>query len=256
MPFTFSHPAATIPLTHFFKSPLSRLALVVGSMSPDFGYYAHWFAGATWAHTLQGSLALCIPSGLLLIGILLFFRHALLFLMPSRQREMLAPFLCCPKLLTVRFVADLCLAIWAGALTHLFWDSFTHRSGWFVQRLPLLQSHVTVSLPGYYLLQQFSTVAGAVMVIIVYRRMLGTHPVNPATRIADRDRKVFWTTLVLISAAIAGVFHLRTFPDFLSLWSIRVFLFRTAVASGAIFAALGFVSLLIAHVHLVRPRKA
>jgi len=65
MPWTFAHPAAVLPLR-----PLRRLsfgALVVGSISPDIGYYVGHFDLAGAAHTLSGLVTLSLPTGLVLM---------------------------------------------------------------------------------------------------------------------------------------------------------------------------------------------
>ncbi|MDB6076418.1 MAG: hypothetical protein JWO82_165 [Akkermansiaceae bacterium] len=245
MPFTLSHPAAILPLVRFFKPPVLRLALVIGSMSPDLGYYAHWFTAATWAHSLAGSLLLATPSGLLLLGGLFLVRPSLLFLMPSRQRRLLARALSCEKPFQAGTAASLCLAVWIGALTHLFWDSFTHPSGWFVAHLPLLQMRLTPSLPIHYILQQLSTLTGAGLVMAVYFRLISAQPVDPDSRTADRKRWAFWSALLVISLALACLFNIRGILDSPGLWAVRVFLFRTATAAGGIFVALAFLSVVV-----------
>jgi len=56
MPWTFVHPAAVLPLRKYFANRHLFGAVVVGSISPDFGYYVGRFDMATTAHTLLGLL--------------------------------------------------------------------------------------------------------------------------------------------------------------------------------------------------------
>ncbi len=59
MPWTFAHPAAILPLRR--RLPLA--ALVVGSISPDIGYYLGLYPLATFAHSGLGLLMACLPMG-------------------------------------------------------------------------------------------------------------------------------------------------------------------------------------------------
>ena len=44
-------------------SPQLLLALMVGSMVPDFGYFVRQFGVASFAHTMVGAVAVSIPVG-------------------------------------------------------------------------------------------------------------------------------------------------------------------------------------------------
>jgi len=64
MPFTPCHIAAVLPL----RRRLPFLALAVGAMVPDFGYYVSpvsYFSES--AHTLTRSLTFCLPIGTLIV---------------------------------------------------------------------------------------------------------------------------------------------------------------------------------------------
>jgi Domain of unknown function (DUF4184) len=63
MPWTFVHPAAVLPLRQYCANRHLFGALVVGSVSPDLGYYVGRFDMATIAHTLLGLLIVCLPTG-------------------------------------------------------------------------------------------------------------------------------------------------------------------------------------------------
>ena len=55
-----------------------------------------------------------------------------------------------------------------GGATHILWDSFTHENGQFVQSLEGLRNTLTIagySIPIYKLLQHFSTIIGALIII-------------------------------------------------------------------------------------------
>src|SRR5260370_20512196 len=87
MPWTFAHPAAVLPLRLWCPQRLSFGALVVGSISPDIGYYVGWFDLATAAHTPLGLLTICLPSGLALTALVRVLHRPMAGLLPCRHRQ-------------------------------------------------------------------------------------------------------------------------------------------------------------------------
>jgi Domain of unknown function (DUF4184) len=69
MPWTFAHPAAVLPLHKLGLKHLSFGGLVVGSISPNIGYYIGRFDLAAIAHTSLGLFILCLPTGLILFAL-------------------------------------------------------------------------------------------------------------------------------------------------------------------------------------------
>jgi hypothetical protein len=85
MPFPVAHPAAVLPLRRYCPRYLSFPALVVGSLSPDFGYvFGHLqvdrFSHRFWA----GSFGFCLPAGLLIVWVFYLVRAPLLAILPGR----------------------------------------------------------------------------------------------------------------------------------------------------------------------------
>lgn len=65
-----------------------------------------------------------------------------------------------------------CYSALFGMVTHVVWDAFTHKTGYFVMEMPLLQEEV-YSIPIYKFLQHGSTCFGLLLLIYVlwkYRR--------------------------------------------------------------------------------------
>src|SRR5262249_19568195 len=114
-------------------------ALVVGSMSPDFEYFARMRPIRTIGHDLIGIPLLCVPTGLL---VLLVFERVmkgpLIGLLPGAIRRRLllfqSPIHFLPPAPSLLILAPLAV----GALPHIAWDAFTHENGWFVPQLPPL----------------------------------------------------------------------------------------------------------------------
>ena len=206
MPWTLSHPAAVLPLRRFTPEPLDFAALVVGSTTPDVGYYIGNFNLANFAHTLAGSFVACLPSGVIILLVFYLFCRPISYALPSPHRQVLLPL--CPGFPVglTRWIIIL-FSLLLGAWTHNFWDAFTHEHGWFVDRIPWLQRPV-VHLPSttvhvYLVLQEASTVTGFAIVALAYWLWLRRRPVSPSTDFeSDRWRYLFWGAIVIITLVL------------------------------------------------------
>src|SRR5262245_12034783 len=96
MPWTFAHPAAVLPLRRYCPAPLNFPALIVGSMTPDLGYHILRKDFAFYAHSLRGSVLLCLPTALVLLGLLCLLRKPLCYLLPQPHRDAFAPMIVAP----------------------------------------------------------------------------------------------------------------------------------------------------------------
>jgi hypothetical protein len=240
MPFTFSHPAAVIPLCRVTSQPIFVLAMVIGSISPDFGYYFRVFSLATFSHTVLGSVFVCIPAGLLLLAFLLFFRESILWLVPSRLRLILSDLLQISSKNRLRIFLQVSFWIWIGSLTHILWDSFTHKSGWFVTNFDILQSTVSFgedfTFPMYYLLQQASTVFGLLIILFFTYPVFRHFSPEEGDRKGDLLRYGFWGALIVASILIATPFAMTHASHFDGLLRFRTFVFQIGIMAGAVFA--------------------
>jgi hypothetical protein len=212
MPWTFAHPAAVLPLRSLFRSPLSFCALVVGSMTPDFGFYVGSFAIARKAHTLWGLLIICLPSGLALLAIIRVFHRPIGSLLPFPHRQRL---LSLAPLVSLRspsafFWASFALLV--GALTHVVWDSLTHQSGYFVSQWPILQNKVFFlgkkGFELYEVLQDVSSIFGAAIVFFAYRHWVrgSVVPRNEQTQADDRWRYQLLAIIAISALVVAAPF--------------------------------------------------
>lgn len=259
MPFTLSHPAAVLPLFQRVRHPIYMTALIVGSLSPDFGYYARAFSVATAAHSLLGSFFLSMPSAVIALALILLFRKPLFYLLPSRIGSVLQTSLSLPSQNKLRVFALIGFWAWIGACTHILWDAFTHRTGWFVERIPFLQeSFLSIHgspLPIYYLLQQLSTLIGLAILFIFTLSLLSRTPPDPTQRRRDALRYTYWISLILISVLVSLPFAWIFASQFTGFLHIRSFLFQTAILSGAIFISLFMISLITSALVLRRAKS-
>ena len=218
MPFTFSHPAAVLPLRRRFKS-LQTVPLIVGSIAPDLPYYIParlnhltppWLYHLTLnTHTFSGAVWDDVPIGMFTLLLVFLFRRPLTVLLNARARA-----LC---LQSVEHFRNQPLhwvwapfAILVGTWTHLLWDSFTHDNGFMVRRVAALSAPVTL---GFYtgtmchVLQYISSVAGLVILWIWYRRLPAPAVEPPDGRTTSVSARVVLLVLVCTAAAAVGAYR-------------------------------------------------
>jgi hypothetical protein len=253
MPWTFAHPAAVLPLRGVFRGRLSFCALVVGSMTPDFGFYFGSFAIARKAHTLWGLLTICLPSGLALLAVIRVLHRPIAGLLPFPHRQRLL------ALAPLRSLRSPSAFLWAsislliGGLTHVAWDALTHESGYFVLRWPLLRETPRFlgkqGFEPYEVLQDLSSIVGAAIVILAYRQWIRGRDSSREAQGRGDDRWRYRLLAAIAVAAIAlaapfayavaGAVHGRTNPV---LFAVRLFIYGTT----AFFALLGVASVAVA----------
>ena len=246
MPWTLSHPAAVLPLCRFTPEPLDFAALVVGSTTPDVGYYIGRFDLATFAHTLAGSFAACLPSGVIILLVFYLFCRPISYALPSPHRQVLLPL--CPGFPVgwMRWLIIL-FSLLLGAWTHNFWDAFTHEHGWFVDRIPWLQQPV-VHLPSttvhvYLVLQEASTVIGFAIVALAYWLWLRRQPVSSsADSGSDRWRYLLWGAIVIITLVVTVPFAYRVASLSRGFLLYRSLVFRTAIYSPVVAIPLSLIA--------------
>ena len=138
MPFTLAHPAAVLPLRRFCPRFFSFPALVAGSLSPDVGYCFGTLNADDFSHSLKGSIEFCLPVGVVMLGLYYGLRLPLVEMLPERQRKCYLPL--CQKPIGSPWIVLGSLLV--GIAIHLLLDSFTHKHGWLVENLPVLQTPI------------------------------------------------------------------------------------------------------------------
>lgn len=209
MPFTLAHPAAVLPLKRFCPRHLSFGGLVVGSIVPDTAYLFENFKLDTFSHTFVGSLGYGLPVGLLMAWLFYGLRRKAVEWLPKTRQSLLMP-MCLHPAPPLIFLA---ISILLGAWTHLLWDSFTHKNGWLVQQVPLLQIQVLqLGRHQLFLCQALgyaSSFAGVAWLFLAYEKWLQT--VDPETSPASFQKHLrnalFVGMLVLPIEAVHQLIH-------------------------------------------------
>jgi hypothetical protein len=137
MPFPLAHSAAVLPLRRLCPRHLSFPALLIGSLSPDLGYFSGHFRLGGFSHSFwPGSFGFCLPAGLLVLLVFYVVRSRVVGILPARWRQVLLPLCQRPSGSPLVIVVSLLIGAW----THLFLDSICHEDGWLVEHLAVLRS--------------------------------------------------------------------------------------------------------------------
>ena len=248
MPWTLVHPAAVLPLRKLGLKHLSFGGLVVGSVSPDIGYYIGRFDLAAIAHTSRGLLSLCLPTGLVLFALVRVLHRPVANVLPEPHRSGWLSMPQVPRLISLPVVFAVVVSIIVGAMTHNAWDSFTHPAGYMVKKLPQLRESVWMlgnrSVPVYELLQHASTLFGLLVISVAYVTWLKRVKVSRTNPSSASDRWRYTLLFALLTGSmILGA--LLAF-DLYGRTNGAVLIVRFVICATSIFAiALATVSLLL-----------
>lgn len=205
MPFTLSHAAAAWPVRRIAtRLPLD--ALVIGTMAPDYEYVLRLAVVGRLGHTPMGLLAFCLPVSLAALALWrTLVRPALLPLVPHGLID--ASRLDPARSGLPSILLPSSIAILLGAVTHVAWDGFTHRTGWAVSALPaLLDPAPGIGRPWYNVLQHASTLFGAIVIVLWIGRWVRSRPPRDR-RFAPgpRGRLVRVAALLIGGASVAAI---------------------------------------------------
>ena len=203
MPFTVSHAAAVLPLHRFSKHTLPLTALMVGSMSPDFGYIYSYEASRQLTHSFLGLFIFSLPAGMLVwLFYVAMLEKATITLLSDRWHTRFAH----TEAITPSLIARASLAILLGAVTHLLWDSFTHRGTFMTDIIPWLLGPTPglTWLPIYHLLHALSSMVG-LAILVRWARHLHRQPAKSLIRpYKIRERRRIGALWVLLIALLGG----------------------------------------------------
>lgn len=167
MPFTLTHPALVV----FNKNNnLNLLGLILGSMAPDFIYFILFNPSSNLGHTLNGFIFFNLPLCFLLAYIITTiikcpFISNLPFGLSKYYTYLLDDK---NKSISLKNVIVFTYSSLIGMLTHVFWDSFTHKTGFFVKNIKFLTESFNIlsfKIPIYKILQHGSTIIGFFIIL-------------------------------------------------------------------------------------------
>lgn len=201
MPFTFSHPAIVLPLAFLPKRWFSLTGLVIGSMTPDFEYFLRMNVQGEYGHTISGLFWFDLPLGILVT--FLFhnsIRNPLFNNLPTFVTSRLVSFkqFDWNRYFNKNWIAVI-FSILIGASSHLFWDSFTHLDGYFVEVIPALTNTITLfgkQIPLFKILQHSSTFLGGLIIMIALYKL----PVHEG--VVKHFNRYYWGILAALTLTI------------------------------------------------------
>lgn len=193
MPFTFSHPAIVMP----FRKWLSVSGLIIGSMSPNFEYFFKMKISNLYGHSFDGIFYFDLTASILVAFIFHnLIRNQLILNLPpvlnSRFNE------CIKFNWNQYFIKNwikVITSILIGIVSHILWDSFTHETGYFVEKISVLKMLLN-NIPVYKILQHSSTLIGISYIIYFIYNL----PKNKSNSVFLNLRYCFF--LIIISLII------------------------------------------------------
>jgi predicted small integral membrane protein len=229
MALPWAHPAAVLPFRRWCPRYFSFLALVFGSMLPDFAYAiddlnkfsrtVRFVFGSTadswiwvkdawdwddWSHTLSGTFGFCLPVGLTAIAIFIALRKPLVTTLPNPHREILSRLCSAPRASFRVTTISLLVSAWI----HIAWDSLTNPDRWLAQHWSFLHFRVAQIGDGgteiYRLIWLLTSLAGTAALAVSYVSYLRHNAVTLFTTDPnERPYYVLWSGLVLLSTVPA-----------------------------------------------------
>ncbi|MFG0263384.1 MAG: DUF4184 family protein [Novipirellula sp. JB048] len=251
MPFTVTHIAAAIPVAWVCRWRLPFSALAIGCVIPDIAaFYPEWVDYRA-THSVHGVLTHCLPLGVAFYYLYQsLLKRPLADLLPRSLSERLWPWLDKPIDFSITAILSVILCVVLGAVTHVFWDSFTHGGRWGVQQFPILRTAALEwngrDIAWYSVLQHLSSLILLPPLVLGFLLWVGRQPRDPSQRNHFQlPRLVSWTAIGMMGLTMGA--HIgwtrQQFP-----W--RSFLQATAYSvkqSGALMMILVFLYCLAMH---------
>lgn len=179
---------------------------MIGSMSPDFAYFLPGEPARMQTHSIPGVFLFCWPVSVALW--LLFVRvleQPTRALLPESWRSRFAP---SEREISFKSLAWGSLAVIVGALTHIVWDSFTHRGTGVVGAIPALREvafhYAGWRIRWFVVLQYVSSVIGILALMFwAWRLPPGRYPQPSLLSVPHATRVSCAAILVTASAGLA-----------------------------------------------------
>lgn len=214
MPFTTAHPAIVLPLKQWFPHWFSLTGLMAGAMAPDLIYFLALRTDSRgFSHSWLGLFLVSLPAGIIFSFVFhRYFKYPFIRHLPSPLDRFLSGLAQSGwRVVGARAWVILVMSVLVGALSHFFWDAFTHPTGQIASHWPLLQQEVTLlGQPRLVcrILQHASTVAGTLM-IVLYAVKGDVIPKAQVVEVkaATREKWMFWLLggIVALGFAMAAV---------------------------------------------------
>lgn len=211
MPFTTSHPAIVLPLKQLWPRYISLSGLIAGAMSPDLLYFL--MMGTTersFSHSWPGLLLFCLPAGIAFVFAFHWLvKRPLLRSLPEPLDHHFSGLAAQRfRVRSGRAWAVLVVSVLVGALSHFFWDSWTHTGGVIARNIPFLLEWVHFGnywIQVTMLIQHASSLFGALFIVLyLWKGWILPAPVKGGTPVGRYQKAGYWA--VALTGAIIGAF--------------------------------------------------
>jgi hypothetical protein len=210
MPFTISHAAVVLPFARLLARWRLLSAVVVGAMVPDFGLFFPWHVYRFETHSALALITFCLPVGLATYWIFQYsIKTPVLEVLPEGAYARWHAYSSPADFASMRQWALAACGVFAGAVTHLVWDAFTHENARGIRMIPWLDEpmvdigkhHVAM----VHLLQDVSSLIGLVIVaaVIGYGLRRGREQPVPGRLLRPAERWAWVLTYVAAAVALS-----------------------------------------------------
>lgn len=210
MPLTFAHPAVILPFSRNSKY-INFLALVLGSMSPDFEYFLRGKPYGGIGHTFEGFVVLNLPIVLIVYLLYSTYVHRTLFThLPTVLQDTYSTKPNSTNLL--KGIVFLYSALF-GMLTHIVWDSFTHLNGFMVKNFSMLSNTIQVfdyNLPVFKILQHGGTLVGLFAILLYMYIRTARYGRNEKATTSPKQKVIYWISIALLSMLLFCLWYLSS----------------------------------------------
>jgi hypothetical protein len=193
VPFTFSHPAAVLPLSLIPKKWISITGLVIGSITPDFEYFLRMEQYSIYSHTYGGIFWFDLPLGLLLTYLFNYLiRKEFIESLPVFLNRRFSRFSVFTRDLT-RFKNLLFIlsSLFIGIASHIIWDKLTHKT-----------VHVIDEQEHYNVFWEANSIVGAAIIAAVVLNM------RKGKNTQKNNILLFWVPIAIIASVVIYIRYL------------------------------------------------
>jgi len=195
VPFTFSHPAAVLPLSLIPKRWISVTGLVIGSITPDFEYFFRMEQDSIYSHTWPGIFWFDLPLGLLLVYLFNYLiRKEFIENLPVFLDTRFSRFSTFTRNMnSVKDFVFVLTSLLIGIVSHIIWDKLTHRTVNLIDQ----NEHYTV-------FWEANSIVGAIVIAAVVLNM------RRGKNTQKRNIFVYWIPVVAIALIVMYIRYLST----------------------------------------------
>ncbi|WP_242849743.1 DUF4184 family protein [Clostridium novyi] len=223
VPFTFAHPAIVIPFNKQIPKYFNITALILGSMAPDFEYFLRFKPIGEMGHTSLGVFYFDLPTVFIMAFLWNYIiKKTFILSLPHPFDKKLSYFVDKKSnVINIKYLIIFVFSALLGVYSHILWDAFTHKTGFFVTRIALLSNNIKImnfKIPIYKILQHGSTLIATIYIIIYIFSIMRYNP-KKVDYFRKSTKILYWSFIIFMTLLITTYRILFT----LNFFSLRYF---------------------------------